>query len=83
MRGRQQRFDPALLSVTVRCGEPVGLEPLEDQGELGVTVRAADGAPLQDDHPQQVSVCGTVLVKQQVPLQHKPTPVVGAIPLFL
>lgn len=87
MAGGQQRLHPALLARTIRRSKPVGLQVRarkhQREGEVNVGLHDPDGAPLQDDDPQQVSVSRALLVEEQVGLQDKPAPMVDAVSLLL
>lgn len=85
--GRQQGFDPALLTGLVLCSKLVGPEPRlaphQREGELLLRLAQLDGAALQNNHSRHVSVCRPLLVEEEVSLQHKPALLIGSFDLTL
>lgn len=87
MVGRQQGFDPALLTGLVLCGELVRpqsrLTPHQREGELLLGLAQLDGAALQNNHSCQVPVSLPVLVEEEVSLQHAPALLIRSLDLTL
>lgn len=87
MVGRQQGFNPALLTGLVLGGKLIRpqsrLAPHQREGKLLLGLAQLDSAALQDNHTRQVPVSGPVLVEEEVPLQHKPALLIGSLYLTL
>lgn len=76
MTGRQQGFDPALLTALIFGGKLVRSQscviPQEREGKLLLGLTQLDCAALQNNHSYQVPLSWPVLVEKEVPLEHKP-----------
>lgn len=87
MAGRQQGFDPALLTCLVFGGKLVrsqsGVTPHEREGKLLLRLTQLDRAALQNNHSYQVPLCRPVLVEKEVPLEHKPAFLIRSLYLTL
>ncbi len=85
--GWQQGFDPALLTGLILGSKLVRsqprLAPHQREGELLLGLAQLDGAALKNNHSCQVPVSRPVLVEEEVPLQHKPTLLIGSLYLTL
>lgn len=88
MVGRVKGFDPALLTRLVLGGELVCAQSVgvlgvaverHGEGEELLGVAELHGAVLQHDHAQKVPLTPTLPIKQQVPLEGKPTFLVGRV----
>lgn len=87
MVGRQQRFDPALLTGLVLGSKLVRLQswlgPNQREGKLLLGLAQPDGAALQNNQSSQVAVSRSVLVEKEVPLEHEPALLIGGLDLAL
>lgn len=85
--GRQQGFDPALLTGLVVSGKLVRaqswLTPHQREGKLLLGFTQLDGAALQNNHACEVAVCRPVLVEEKVALEHEPALLIGGLYLAL
>lgn len=81
MVGREEGFDPALLAGLVLGGKLVRaqarLAPHQRKGKLLLRLAQLDCAALQNNDSDEVTVIRVVLVEEEVPLQNKPTLVIG------
>ena len=83
----QQRFDPALLTGLVLSRELVGaqarLAPHQGEGKLLLGLTQLDGAALQNNDSNEVTVGGPVLVEEEVPLQDEPALLIRSVSFTL
>lgn len=87
MVGRQQGFDPALLTGLVLRSKLVRpqsrLGPNQREGKLLLGLTQLDGAALQNNQSSQVAVSRSVLIEKEVPLEHEPALLIGGLDLTL
>lgn len=85
--GRQQSFDPTLLTRLVVSGKLVRtqawLAPHQRESKLLLRLTQLDRAALQNNDSCQVSVWCTFLVEQEVTLQDTPALLIGRLNLTL